>query len=61
MNILHLCPSFPYSKLYRDLVISLDRFNIEQLIYVPVRKDEEYSEHMNYELRNADFKYSKRR
>ena len=59
MNILHLCPSFPYSKLYRDLVASLDRFNIKQFIYVPVRKDEEYSESIYDGLRNAHIKYSK--
>jgi glycosyltransferase involved in cell wall biosynthesis len=44
--------------LYRELVISLDRINIEQLIYVPLRKDKEYSESINDELRNANFIYS---
>ena len=44
--------------MYRELVISLDRINIEQLIYVPLRKDKEYSESINDELRNANFIYS---
>lgn len=59
MNILHLCPSYSDSKLYRDLALSLDRLNIEQLIYVPVRKDKEYNKSSNDELRNANFQYSK--
>ena len=44
--------------MYRELVISLDRINVEQLIYVPLRKDKEYSESINDELRNANFIYS---
>ena len=58
IKILHLCADYPYTNLYRELVISLDRINIEQLIYVPLRKDKEYSESINDELRNADFIYS---
>ena len=58
IKILHLCADYPYTNLYRELVQSLDRINIEQLIYVPLRKDKEYSESINDELRNADFIYS---
>ncbi len=58
IKILHLCADYPYTNLYRELVISLDRINIEQLIYVPLRKDKEYSESINDELRNANFIYS---
>jgi glycosyltransferase involved in cell wall biosynthesis len=59
IKILHLCAGYPYTNLYRELVISLDRINIEQLIYVPLRKDKEYNESVNDELRNANFIYSK--
>ncbi len=44
IKILHLCADYPNTNLYRELVISLDRINVEQLIYVPLRKDKEYSE-----------------
>ena len=59
MNILHLCADYLNTNLYRELVISLDRINVEQLIYIPLRKDKEYSESINDELRNANFVYSK--
>ena len=59
MNILHLCPDYPNTALYEELVISLDRNNIKQTIYVPLRKDTEYRESINDELRNANFIYSK--
>ena len=59
IKILHLCADYPNTNLYRELVISLDRINVEQLIYVPLRKDKEYSESINDELRNANFVYSK--
>ena len=58
IKILHLCADYPYTKLYEELVMSLDRINIEQLIYVPLRKDKEYSESINDELRNANLIYS---
>ena len=59
IKVLHLCPDYPYTNLYRELVISLDRMNIEQLIYIPLRKDKEFSESINDKSRNTNFIYSK--
>jgi len=59
VKVLQLCADYPYTKLYRELAQSLDVINIEQLIYVPLRKDKEFSESIGDKLRNTNFIYSK--
>ena len=59
MKVLHLCADYPYTNLYNELVQSLDRIDVEQLIYIPLKKDKEFSENINDKLRNTNFIYSK--
>ena len=59
IKVLHLCSDYPYTNLYRELVQSLDKIKVEQLIYIPLRKDKKYSKSINNKLKNANFIYSK--
>ena len=59
IKVLHLCSDYPYTKIYGELVQSLDEIDVEQLIYIPLRKDKEFSESINDKSRNTNFIYSK--
>lgn len=59
IKVLHLCADYPYTNLYRELVLSLDKICTKQLIYIPLRKDKEFIESINNEFINIDFIYSK--
>lgn len=59
MKILHLCPDYPYTSLYKEFGRSLDNIGIQQLIYIPLRKDKEFNGSLNYKSRNTNFIYSK--
>ena len=37
MHILHICSDYSNQKLYYELISNLDKYGIEQTIYVPVR------------------------
>lgn len=39
MKVLHICNDYSYSKVYMNLYSSLDRLNVEQVIYHPLRSD----------------------
>jgi len=59
IKVLHLCADYPYTNLYKELIQSLDEIDIEQLIYIPLRKDKEFNGNLNYKLRNTNIIYSK--
>ncbi|RKR07183.1 glycosyltransferase involved in cell wall biosynthesis [Maribacter vaceletii] len=39
MNCLHICNDFSYSKVHRNLYVKLDKLNITQTVYNPIRKN----------------------
>ena len=59
MNILHLSPDYPHTKSYGELVRSFDKININQLVYIPIKKKEDYNKNIVNDLVNANFVYSK--
>ena len=56
---MHLCSAYVLSNLYCELIESLDKIDIEQIVYIPIKKQEHYNEKINNNLRNTNFIYSK--
>lgn len=44
-NLLHLCSDYSNQKLYKNLVQSISKFNIKQVIFVPVRNETEVNKY----------------
>jgi L-malate glycosyltransferase len=59
VNILHLSPDYPNTKSYGELVRAFDKININQLVYIPIKKKEDYNKNIVNDLVNANFVYSK--
>lgn len=38
MTILHICNSYGYNTLYRNLTLKISQLNIKQIVFVPIRK-----------------------
>ncbi len=58
MHILHICSDFSGQRIYNQLITSLGALEIEQTIYVPVRKKEEIGQYKNDNLGNVNYRYS---
>lgn len=56
---MHLCSAYVSSNLYCELIESLNKIGIEQIVYIPIKKQEHYNEKINNNLRNTNFIYSK--
>ena len=59
MKVFHLCSAYVLSNLYCELIESLDKIGIEQIVYIPIKKQEDYNKKINNTLRNTNFIYSK--
>jgi len=59
MKILHLCSAYVLSNLYRELIESLDKLDINQTIYIPIKKKQGYNRRILKNLNNTNFIYSK--
>ena len=58
MKILHITNDYTGSKVYSNLVHSLDNLNVEQKIYTPIRsKDLVGSNHIDLKTKNAEILY----
>ncbi len=59
MKILHLSPNYIHTKLYGELIQALDKININQSIYIPTKRKEDYNKNIVNNLKNTNFIYSK--
>jgi len=59
IKVLHLCPDYPNTKLYKELIQSLEKIGVEQLVYVPLRKDKKFIVNIDNKIGNTNFVYSK--
>lgn len=58
IKILHLCSAYVLSDLYRELIEYLDKLSIDQSVYIPIKKQEDYNKKINTNLNNTNFIYS---
>ena len=58
LNILHISNSYASQKLYRNLLINLDKYGVRQFMYAPVRRKEMLEENRIYGHERIQFKYS---
>src|SRR5690606_18722373 len=62
MKVLHICNDYSYSKVYMNLYSSLDRLNVEQVIYHPLRSDLNINKNkFEFLVENSKLVYSKLR
>jgi len=59
MKVLHLCSAYVLSNLYRELIESLDKLDVNQTIYIPIKKKQDYNKRILKNLNNTNFIYSK--
>ena len=59
MKILHLSPNYIHTKLYGELIQALDKININQSIYIPIKRKEDYNKNIVNNLKNSSLIYSK--
>ena len=59
IKVLHLCSAYILSDLYKELIESLDKLNINQTIYVPIKRKQDYNTRILNNLNNTIFIYSK--
>ena len=56
---MHLCSAYVLSNLYCELIESLDKIDIEQIVYIPIKKPKDYNNKILENLNNTNFIYSK--
>ena len=59
MKVLHLCSAYVQSNLYSELIESLDKLYINQVVYIPIKKPQDYNNKILENLNNTNFIYSK--
>lgn len=59
IKVLHLCADYPHTNLYKELVENLDRIDIEQIVYIPVKRREDLNKKIIVNLKNTSLVYSK--
>ena len=59
IKVLHLCSAYILSDLYKELIESLDKLNINQAIYIPIKRKQDYNKRILNNLNNTIFIYSK--
>lgn len=57
-KILHVINGYCGNQAYKNLVTSLDSLGIRQLVYAPIRKEEDESRYRNPDLKNTLYRYS---
>lgn len=58
MKVLHICSDFANQSIYNQMISNLNKFDIKQDIYVPVRSSEEVGKNVNNELKNTKYFYA---
>lgn len=56
---MHLCSGYELSSLYFDLIKSLNKRNIKQIVYIPLNKSKQHDVGDKVYLKNVVFVYSK--
>ena len=59
IKVLHLCSAYIQSNLYKELIVSLDKLNINQIIYIPIKRKQNYNKRILNNLNNTIFINSK--
>jgi len=59
IKILHLCADYPHTNLYKELVENLDIIDIEQIVYIPVKRREDLNKKIIGNFKNTSLVYSK--
>jgi len=59
LKLLHLCPDYPHTDIYRELIGAIDNCGYEQIVYIPIKKDSDKERRINRECKKTDFIYSK--
>jgi len=59
MKVLHLCSAYVSSNLYSELIESLDKLDVNQTIYIPIKKKQDCNKKILKNLNNTNFIYSK--
>ena len=59
IKVLHLCSAYVLSNLYRELIESIDKLNINQTVYIPIKSKQNYNERILNNSNNTNFIYSK--
>jgi glycosyltransferase involved in cell wall biosynthesis len=58
MKVLHICSDFSKQSIYNQLVSHLSVAEIEQVVYVPTRTQNELGKNQKENLTNVNYKYS---
>jgi len=60
MKLLHLCSDYPFTNVYRELMSVIDKNgNVDQTIYIPVKRDTDKGKRIDETMKHAEFVYSK--
>jgi len=59
IKVLHLCADYPHTNLYKELVENLDIIDIEQIVYIPVKRREDLNKKIIGNFKNNSLVYSK--
>ncbi len=59
MKILHLCSDYPFTDVYRELISVLDNSGINQIIYIPLKRESDIGKRIDTSLKNTKYIYSK--
>ena len=59
IKVLHLCADYPHTNLYKELVENLDIIDIEQIVYIPVKRREDLNKKIIGNFKNTSLVYSK--
>jgi len=59
IKVLHLCSAYIQSNLYRELIEALDKTGISQVVYIPIKRKQDYNKKILKDTRDIAFIYSK--
>lgn len=59
IKVLHLCSAYIQSNLYRELTEVLDKKGISQVVYIPIKRKQDYNKKILKDTRDTAFIYSK--
>jgi glycosyltransferase involved in cell wall biosynthesis len=58
-KVLHICGDYANQSIYNNLITSIDNKQIDQLVYVPVRNENQLNKNVNPNLKNTIFFFKK--
>lgn len=58
MKLLHLCPDYPYTDIYRELISVIDKYGYEQVVYIPLKNETDIGKRINEDCKRTEFIYS---